>query len=191
MNEVIEALLVRWGEEQGSPALNVSIRSPLGTMDEEGARGVGGSRCLLTSVEMSVALSPSSRLVQKALNELAEDEPVGLGPLGRVIVKLAAVRYGRQQKLQVREQCRVLGISERTYRDRVKDLHLALGDTLQRMLAKGALNDDLTPVELNARKRLERGRLAAKQATEQKRRMWEQRRAVAFTLAVAALSSGK
>lgn len=191
MNEVIEALLVAWGNEVISPALDVSIRSPLGTMDEEGARGVGGSRCLLTSVEMSVALSPSSRLVQKALNELAEDEPVGLGALGRVVVKLAAVRYGQQQKLQVREQCRVLGISERTYRDRVKDLHIALGDTLQRMLGKSALEDDLTPVELNARKRLERGRLAAKQATEQKRRMWEQRRAVAFTLAVAALSRAK
>lgn len=191
MNEVIEALLVAWGNEVISPALDVSIRSPLGTMDEQGGRSVGGSRCLLTSVEMSVALSPSSRLVQKALNEVAEDEPVGLGALGRVIVKLAAVRYGQQQKLQVREQCRLLGISERTYRDRVKDLHLALGDSLRRLLAKGALNDDLTPVELNARKRLERGRLAAKQATEQKRRMWEQRRAVAFTLAVAALSRAK
>lgn len=191
MNEVIEALLVAWGNEVISPALDVSIRSPLGTMDEEGGRAVGGSRCLMTSVEHSLVMSPASRLVQQALDGLALDEPAGLGALGRVLRGLAVVRYGQQVKRPVADQCRVLGISQRTYRTRVTDLHLALADELPRLMGKGALTATLTPVELNARKRLERGRSAAKQAAQQKRQLWEQRRGVAFMLAVTSLAAGK
>lgn len=169
MNEVIEALLVAWGEEQGSPALNVSIRSPLGSMDEEGARGVAGSRCLLTSVECNAALSPASSLVEQALIELAADEPAGLGSLGRVLRGLAVVRYARQPRLQVREQCAALGISQRTYRSRVSDLHLALEDQLPRLMRRRQVAEAALPSSQAAKKRLEHARLAAKAQARSKR----------------------
>jgi len=130
MNEVIEALLVAWGNEVISPALDVSIRSPLGTMDEEGGRAVGGSRCL-SSVECEVAVSRASAAVERGLILLAADEyDGGLGSRGRAMRYLALVRYTTRPKLQVAAQCHTLGISVRTYRTRVGELHSALAKVL-------------------------------------------------------------
>ncbi|WP_437881040.1 hypothetical protein [Pseudomonas sp. LRF_L74] len=189
MNEIVEALLVAWGDEVADPALDVSIRSPLGALGDEGGSARAGSRCLMTGVEFGVVMSAASCLVQQALDGLAEDEPAGLAALGRVLRRLACVRYAQRQKLAVREQCRLLAISERTYRERVRDLHISLEGALQGLLRGGALAAALGPVELSARKRLERGRQAERRQAQKKRRMMVQRRVASRALAIAALAA--
>nr|WP_288358272.1 hypothetical protein [uncultured Pseudomonas sp.] len=162
MNEVIEALLVAWGNEVISPALDVSIRSPLGTMDEEGARGVGGSRCL-SSVECEVAVSRASAAVDRGITLLAADEvDGGLGSKGRALRYLAVVRYTSRPKLAVAAQCHTLGISMRTYRTRVGELHQELAKVLPGIAAERDVEERGTDAAAAARSRARAVRSAAK-----------------------------
>jgi hypothetical protein len=119
MIESIEALLCAWGREALNPAVEVSIPSPLGRMDDEGgAVRAPGSRCLST-VECWVAMSRAAQAVDKALHDLALDAPAGLGVVGRTMVQLAHVRYCQERPVPVAQQAHRLGVSVRTYRTRV------------------------------------------------------------------------
>jgi len=123
MIESMDVLLHAWGQEQISPSIEVSIRSPLGNMDASSS-GVGGHRCLST-VETWVAQSRAVVAVQQVLLDLAETDSAG-----RVLYQLAQVRYARRPALPVADQRRLLGISERTYRRRVGELHLQVAARL-------------------------------------------------------------
>lgn len=129
MIEAIETLLCAWGSEALNPAIDVSIASPLGRMGEDAPTGQGGSRCLST-VECWVVMSRAAQAVDAALAGLACDVAPGLGALGRTMVQLALVRYCAVPRATVAEQSRRLGISVRTYRTRVDELHAALRDAL-------------------------------------------------------------
>lgn len=123
MMECMEILLHAWGQEQINPSIEVSIRSPLGQVDARGG-GIGGHRCLST-VETWVAQSRAVVAVQQVLLDLAETDSAG-----RVLYQLAQVRYARRPALPVADQRRLLGISERTYRRRVGELHLQVAARL-------------------------------------------------------------
>lgn len=127
MIEAMEVLLRAWGDECVSPSLEVSIASPLGRVNEDVANGQGGSRCLST-VECWVAMSRAAQAVDQALAAIELDAARGWS--GRVVVQLAQQRYCQAPRLPVVEQCRRLGISERTYRTRVDELHAALAEAL-------------------------------------------------------------
>ncbi|OLU23860.1 hypothetical protein [Pseudomonas sp. PA27(2017)] len=162
MNEVIEALLVAWGNEVISPALDVSIRSPLGTMGEEGGRSVGGSRCL-SSVECEVVVSRASAAVGRGIALLAKNEvDGGLGSKGRSLQFLALVRYTSRPKLAVAAQCHTLGISVRTYRTRVGELHQELAKVLPGVAAERDVAERGTDAAAAARSRARAVRLAGK-----------------------------
>lgn len=124
MIEAIETLLCAWGSEALNPAIDVSISSPLGRTNEESG-GAGGGRCLST-VEFWVEMSRAAQAVDAALAGLASDVAPGLGALGRTMVQLALVRYCAVPRATVAEQSRRLGISVRTYRTRVDELHARL-----------------------------------------------------------------
>ncbi|SDF22906.1 hypothetical protein [Phytopseudomonas seleniipraecipitans] len=171
MNKVIEALLVAWGNEVISPALDVSIRSPLGTMDEEGGRAVGGSRCL-SSVECEVAVSRASAAVATGLALLAADEADGgLGSRGRAMQYLALVRYTSLRPQPVVAQCRVLGISVRTYRTRVGELHAALAEVLPGVVSEREREGQGTAAAAAARARARAVKVAGKDEARRLQRL--------------------
>ncbi len=172
MIETMETLLVAWGAEVISPKLDVSIRSPLGTMGEDApGGGVGGTRCLST-VECAVVLSRAAALVEGALRLLAKDEPLGLGSRGRVLQRLAQQRYCSYPKLAVAEQCRLLAISPRTYRTRVDELHIELQSALPdvvRQLAGAELASDAAAARAARAERAREAEREARRATKQRR----------------------
>src|SRR5690606_19006689 len=117
MMDFMEVLLVAWGQERINPSIEVSIRSPLGQVDE-GGQGVGGHRCL-SNVETFVAQSRAVLAVEQALHDLVAER----GADGRVLLQLAEVRYARQPALKLVEQRQLLAIARNTYRARVDALH--------------------------------------------------------------------
>lgn len=171
MIEAMEVLLCAWGREALDPAIDVSIASPLGRMDDEGsANKQPGSRCLST-VECWVAMSRAAQAVDSALYDLALDAPLGLGTVGRTMLQLALVRYCQPRPLPVLEQARRLGISVRTYRTRLDALHVALRAALPGVAA--AL--DRAEQQLPASKaRAERVRDAAKVSRAEQRKLERQ-----------------
>ena len=171
MIETMETLLVAWGAEQISPHLDVSIRSPLGSMGEDAPASAGGTRCLST-VECAVVLSRAAALVEGALRLLAKDEPLGLGSRGRVLQRLAQQRYCSYPKLAVAEQCRLLAISPRTYRTRVDELHIELQSALPdvvRQLAGAELASDAAAARAARAERAREAEREARRATKQRR----------------------
>ena len=170
MIEAMEVLLCAWGREALDPAIDVSIASPLGRMDEDAPSGQGGSRCLST-VECWVAMSRAAQAVDKALFDLALDQPAGLGALGRTMVQLAQVRYCQALPLRVVEQARLLGVSVRTYRTRVDALHMALRDALPGVVAALGQAEQQLPA---SKARAERVRDAAKVSRAEQRRLERQ-----------------
>lgn len=172
MIETMETLLAAWGAEQISPYLDVSIRSPLGSMGEDAPASAGGTRCLST-VECAVAMSRAAAAVDAALQGMAKDEPLGLGSRGRVLVRLAGLRYCSQPRLLVAEQCRLLGVSPRTYRTRVDELHVDLQAALPGVLRQQALAERGTAAAAAAEARKVQARAAereSRQADKQRRR---------------------
>lgn len=171
MIEAMETLLVAWGAEQISPCLDVSIRSPLGSMGEDAPASAGGTRCLST-VECAVVLSRAAAVVEGALRLLAKDEPLGLGSRGRVLHRLAGLRYCSQPRLLVAEQCRLLGVSPRTYRTRVDELHVELQSALPdvvRQLAGAELASDAAAARAARAERAREAEREARRATKQRR----------------------
>lgn len=159
MIKAIEVLLCAWGREAVSPAVDVSIASPLGRMDDEGAASrQGGSRCL-SVVECWVVMSRAAQAVDSALHDLALDAPRGLGAVGRTMAQLARVRYCQLRPLPVAEQAQRLGVSVRTYRTRVDALHAALAEVLPGVAAGLGQAERLLPANVA---RAERVRQAAK-----------------------------
>lgn len=167
MIEAMEVLLCAWGREAVDPAIDVSIASPLGRMDEDAAGGQGGSRCLST-VECWVAMSRAAQAVDRALQCLAQEAPIGCGALGRTMVQLARVRYCQPQPLRVAEQARCLGVSVRTYRTRVDDLHLALQGALPGAAAALGQAEQVLPASVA---RAERVKAAQKVSRLEQRRL--------------------
>jgi hypothetical protein len=167
MIKAIEVLLCAWGREAVSPAIDVSIASPLGRMDEDAPSGQGGSRCLST-VECWVAMSRAAQAVDRALHDLALDTPHGLGAIGRTMVQLALVRYCQPRPLLVAEQARRLGVSPRTYRTRVDELHVELARTLPGVAAGLGQVEQQLPANVA---REERERQAAKVSRVEQREL--------------------
>lgn len=124
MMDFMETLLVAWGQERVRPSIEVSIRSPLGQVDDSGS-GVGGHRCL-SNVETWVAQSRAVLAVEQALHDLV----AGGGAAGRVLQQLAVMRYAQSPALPLAEQWRLLAISRNTYRARVDALHVEVAARL-------------------------------------------------------------
>lgn len=167
MIEAMEVLLCAWGREAVNPAIDVSIASPLGRMHEDAPSGQGGSRCLST-IECWVAMSRAAQAVDKALHDLALDAPVGRGSVGRTMVQLALVRYCQARPLAVAEQAQRLGVSVRTYRTRVDELHRALQDALPGVAAGLEHAERVLPATVA---RIERVRAAQKTSRMEQRRL--------------------
>lgn len=173
MIEAMETLLVAWGAEVISPKLDVSIRSPLGSMGESAPAGGSRGGSNLSSVECAVVMSRAAAAVDAALQGMAKDEPLGLGSRGRVLVRLAGLRYCSQPRLLVAEQCRLLGVSPRTYRTRVDELHVDLQAALPGVLRQQALAERGTAAAAAAEARKVQARAAereSRQGDKQRRR---------------------
>lgn len=141
MIEAIEVLLQQWGAERAAPAWEAPVRSPLGDAEQwmGGGRATGGA----AGLGPLVAYAERSRLYQlvdEALRSMADDrECGGLGGRGRVLYALARVRYVHAGGMpSVAAQLVELGISERTYRSQVAELHRAVAERLACRLRGGA-----------------------------------------------------
>jgi len=164
MIEAMETLLLAWGAEVISPKLDVSIRSPLGTMgDDAPVGGSGGTRCLST-VECAVAMSRAALAIAAGLTLLASDVAPGIGSRGRVLQRLAQQRYCSYPKLMVAEQCRLLAISPRTYRTRVDELHVELARVLPGVVGVQAAADKATAAHAAALVRQRQAREAERES---------------------------
>lgn len=170
MIEAMEVLLCAWGREALDPAIDVSIGSPLARLGDDAPCGRVGSRCLST-VERWVSLSKAAQAVDKALHDLALDAPAGRGSVGRTMVQLAVVRYCQARPLPVAEQAKRLGVSVRTYRTRVDELHSALQDALPGVAAGLEHAERVLPATVA---RIEQVRAAKKTSRMEQRRL-EQR----------------
>lgn len=118
MIDYIEALLEAWGQEQINPGVEVSIRSPLGQLDEI-STGFGGSRCLSLS-ELYAAHDQHVLAVEQALRDISDQ----LGAIGRQLTHLAEVRYATAPALPLAGQYQVLTMSRDVYRARVDRLRV-------------------------------------------------------------------
>ncbi|WP_296125084.1 hypothetical protein [Pseudomonas sp. Ga0074129] len=168
MIKAMEVLLCAWGREAVNPAVEVSIPSPLGRMDDEGgAVRAPGSRCLST-VECWVAMSRAAQAVDKALHDLALDAPAGLGVVGRTMVQLAHVRYCQERPVPVAQQAHRLGVSVRTYRTRVDALHVELARVLPGVAVALRKAEQQLPATVA---RVERGRQAVKASRAEQREL--------------------
>lgn len=176
MITAMETLLAAWGEEVAAADYEVSIRSPLGADGLDSGGGTPGGHRVLSMVECHAVMTRAALVVQAALDGMAADEPAGLGSLGRVLVNLARLRYCQRPGLALAEQCRALGISVRTYRTRVDDLHLALRGALPLVAAARAKAELELPSSVAARVRLERARVASRSEARRDRRRREQLR---------------
>jgi hypothetical protein len=164
MIEAMETLLLAWGAEVISPRLDVSIRSPLAAMsDDAPGGGTGGSRCLST-VECAVVMSRATAAVAAALLAMASDEPAGLGSRGRVLRRLADLRYAEHPRLQVADQCRFLAVSVRTYRTRVDELHVELALALPGVLAARVAAERTLPAYAAAQARTKKAKAAERES---------------------------
>ncbi|QGW22896.1 hypothetical protein GOM96_18470 [Stutzerimonas degradans] len=186
MIEAMEVLLQAWGREVVDPALDVAIASPLGRLGDDAPGGVGGHRCL-SLVECAVAISRASQAVTMALDGLAKDAPLGLGSRGRVLQRLAHVRYCQgPQAVAVAAQCARLGISMRTYRTQVDELHAELMAEWPVALSRLQAAERGTDAHAAAVKRARVARDAARAALVAERRREGERKAAARAVKAAA-----
>lgn len=189
MIKAMEVLLCAWGREAVNPAVEVSIPSPLGRMDDEGgAVRAPGSRCLST-VECWVAMSRAAQAVDKALHDLALDAPAGLGVVGRTMVQLALVRYCQPSPMLVAEQAQRLGVSVRTYRTRVDALHVELARVLPGVASGLGQAEQQLPANVARSERLAAARKAGR-ANELALKKQAQSR-LAFARSVRAAAAGR
>jgi len=186
MIDAMELLLQAWGREVVDPALDVAIASPLGRMGDDAPGGVGGHRCL-SLVECAVAISRASEAVGIALDGMAKDAPLGLGSRGRVLQRLAQVRYCQgAQAVAVAAQCKRLGISMRTYRSQVDELHAELLAEWPVALTRLQAAERGTDAHAAAIKRARLARDAARDAARAERRRCADRKAAARAVKAAA-----
>ena len=95
MDTTMDTLLRQWGQERAAPALEASVRSPLGDTDQwlGGGRSSGGERGLGVAA-MFAQHSRACRVVDDVLRSLsAPREEGGLGGRGLTLYALAKVRY--------------------------------------------------------------------------------------------------
>lgn len=186
MIKAMEVLLCAWGREAVNPAVEVSIPSPLGRMDDEGgAVRAPGSRCLST-VECWVAMSRAAQAVDKALHDLALDAPAGLGVVGRTMVQLAHVRYCQERPVPVAQQAHRLGVSVRTYRTRVDALHVELARVLPGVAVALRKAEQQLPATVARVERLAAGRKEGKASEQALKKQAQARRAFARSVRAAA-----
>lgn len=137
MIKEMDALLRQWGQERAAPALEASVRSPLGDTDQwmGGGRSSGGERGLGVAA-MFAQHSRACRVVDDLLRSLsAPREEGGLGGRGLTLYTLAKVRYVHAgEQPTVAAQIAELKISERTYRTQVVELHRAVQERLDMRL---------------------------------------------------------
>lgn len=137
MNKEVDALLRQWGQECAAPALEATVRSPLGDTDQwlGGGRSSGGERGLGVAA-LFAQYSRVCRVVDDVLRALsAPREEGGLGGYGARLCTLARVRYVHaDEQPPVAAQLAKLAISERTYRTQVADLHRAVAERLETRL---------------------------------------------------------
>lgn len=137
MVAAVDDLLRQWGQELAAPALEASVRSPLGDTDQwlGGGRSSGGERGLGVAA-LFAQYSRVCRVVDELLRSLSVPrEEGGLGGRGLTLYTLAKVRYihaGEQPP--VAAQLAELAISERTYRTQVAELHRAVAERLEKRL---------------------------------------------------------
>lgn len=141
MDEEMDVLLRLWGRERAAPAWEAPVRSPLGDAEQwmGGGRATGGAAGLGPLVAY-VERSRLFQLVDEALRSMADDrECGGLGGRGRALYALAKVRYVHAGEMPpVAAQLVELGISERTYRSQVAELHRAMAVRLKQRMPGGA-----------------------------------------------------
>ncbi|NHN78585.1 hypothetical protein HA520_15075 [Azotobacter chroococcum] len=134
MIKEVDALLRQWGQERAAPALEASVRSPLGDTDQwlGGGRGSGGEPGLGVAA-MFAQYSRVCRVLDDVLRSLsASREEGGLGGRGLTLYTLARVRYVHAgEQPSVAAQLAELAISERTYRTQVAELHRAVLERLE------------------------------------------------------------
>ncbi len=137
MMVTVDDLLRQWGQERAAPALEASVRSPLGDTDQwlGGGRSSGAERALGVAA-MYAQHSRVYRVVDDVLRALCEPpEAGGLGGRGRTLYALAKVRYVHAgEQPPVAAQLAELAISERTYRTQVAELHRAVQERLEKRL---------------------------------------------------------
>ncbi|SEI41784.1 hypothetical protein SAMN04244579_00323 [Azotobacter beijerinckii] len=137
MMTAVDDLLRQWGQERAAPALEASLRSPLGDTDQwlGGGRGSGGERGLGVAA-LFAQHSRVCRVVDDVLRSLsAPREEGGLGGRGLTLYTLAKVRYVHAgEQPAVAAQIAELAISERTYRTQVAELHRAVAERLEKRL---------------------------------------------------------
>jgi hypothetical protein len=137
MLAAVDDLLRQWGQERAAPALEASVRSPLGDTDQwlGGGRSSGGERGLGVAA-MFAQHSRACRVVDDVLRSLsAPREEGGLGGRGLTLYTLAKVRYVHAgEQPSVAAQLAELAISERTYRTQVAELHRAVAERLEKRL---------------------------------------------------------
>ncbi|MCY1281823.1 hypothetical protein D9M70_306400 [compost metagenome] len=155
MIEAIEVRLVAWGQERISPLVEVSVRSPLGQLDQAASVAGGSGRCL-SSVECWTVMSRDAAAIDQALHAMADQ----LGTNGRLLHLLAVARYCQMPPLPRAEQMKRLAISERTYRARVNKLHAELASRLPGMADAMSRAEAAIPAAVAAAERVAAARRA-------------------------------
>jgi|SRR5690554_1801690 len=170
MIDFVEQLLQVWGAERANPAIEVSIPSPLGLV-EEGGRGLGGHRCL-SLTEHHAAMSKVALAVEQALRDISDE----LGGMGRQLAHIAELRYARTPALPVAEQQRLLGVSRDVYRARVDRLHVEVAGRypdLEQLIDRLAAN---SPAAAARAAWIEKARRVARQAERRRQRFTQARK---------------
>lgn len=127
MNQQVDYLMQLWGDQIASKRYESAIPSSLAGLADCGGlmirAGEPGSADL-SKVARYQVLDRTAQAVDRHLMLLFEEPPVGLG-VARAgsLHKLARYRYVTTPALEVGEQCRLLGVSARTYQYWLADLH--------------------------------------------------------------------
>lgn len=128
MIERVEQVLIIWGEEYRTRGLVAALPCTLGAaIDNRGVMirsTVGGAGSELYSGD----LGQIGQAVEQALVAIRQPRvAAGLGTVGGELVRMARIRYLTDPMPLIEHQMRRLGYrSDRTYRDKLHQLHTAL-----------------------------------------------------------------
>lgn len=134
MNQKVDYLMELWGEQIASKRYESAIPSSLAGLADCGGlmirSGEPGSADLSRVARYQV-MDRTAMAVDRHLLLMFQEPPVGLG-VARAgsLHKLARYRYVTSPALEVGEQCRLLGISARTYAYWVNGLHEYMAQAL-------------------------------------------------------------
>ncbi|NLD15893.1 MAG: hypothetical protein GX665_12535 [Gammaproteobacteria bacterium] len=138
MNQKVDYLMQLWGDQIASRRYESAIPSSLAGLADCGGlmirSGEPGSADLSRVARYRV-MDRTGLAVDRHLVLMFQEPPVGLGAArAGSLYKLARYRYVTSPALEVGEQCRLLGVSPKTYHRWVSALHeymaAALGSDL-------------------------------------------------------------